>query len=344
MPGETLFGYYDKTPWSSDGRYFLLHGLHSRNRTNSAAIICLDRMEHRLVQLAETSAWNFQQGAMLQWACRDGNPVIVFNDFEGDSLVGRVVDLHGQKLETLPLPIQAIHPGTGQVISLNCNRLLDNRPDYAYVRRASNFAADDDHDGVFALSLSSPTPRLLVPLAWFRAHRPRGDMAGARHWLNHAMFSPSGEHLLVMHRWGLGGRRLSRLYTIELSTGHPTLLLDQDMISHYHWLDDASVIAYCRSDAGDRYYRLDVRTRAAAPVQLAGLQHLGDGHPAVSSATGLVATDTYPNRRGVQCLSLFAPPPPPGGGRRGRSRASATLLRLAGLNDVIFTRVGIRRS
>ena len=34
------------------------------------------------------------------------------------------------------------------------------------------------------------------------------------------------------------------------------------MVSHYHWLDDRRIVAYCRADRGDAYYVLDAETAA----------------------------------------------------------------------------------
>ena len=46
---------------------------------------------------------------------------------------------------------------------------------------------------------------------------------------------------------------------------------------------------------------------AAIRIDNAPLQALGDGHPAVARGRGLVVTDTYPDRRGVQSLVVFDP-------------------------------------
>jgi len=135
-------------------------------------------------------------------------------------------------------------------------------------------------------------------------------MKGANHWLNHAMFSPSGQKLIIMHRWGIDRWRRSRLYCVGMNHETPVLLLDDEMISHYHWLDERRIIAYCRAGSGDGYYVIDAENRQSVLVDSPELQSLGDGHPAVTTNNSLVVTDTYPDRRGVQALSVFSPDTP----------------------------------
>ncbi len=270
-------------------------------------ILALDRDQRRVRHLGESAAWNFQQGSMLQWLAGAAEPTVVFNDFAGDDLVTRLVNLEGHEVHRLPLPVQALHGESGAAASINYNALLTNRIDYAYSRPARNQDRPAAKDGLFLLDVASGAVSLRLPLPWFLEQAPRPDMASARHWLNHAMFSPSGRHLVVMHRWGTDRWRRSRLYSVPTAGGEPTLLLDRDMVSHYHWLDDRRIVAYCRADQGDAYYVLDAETAAAIRIDNAPLQALGDGHPAVARGRGLVVTDTYPDRRGVQALVVFDP-------------------------------------
>lgn len=307
LPGEHFFGYYDKSPWNPDCGRFLLHSSRSRRRSDPIEIVMLDARAHAAVSLARTHAWNVQQGSMTQWLSHGGEELVVFNDFEGDDLIARIVDPAGRERSRLPMPVQALHPASGRIVSLNYNRLFDHRVDYAYARKAANQALPVDRDGLFLMGPGGGTPRLRVGLDWFLAERPRPCMAGADHWLNHAMFSPSGRDFIVMHRWGRSAWRKSRLYRVPVDDGDPTLLLDEDMISHYHWMDDRHVVAYCRCDGRDGYFVIDAfagRTRAVPDAQL---QEFGDGHPAVDPADGRAVTDTYPGRRGVQTLSVFRP-------------------------------------
>jgi len=85
-PAQHFFGYYDKCPWNASGRYVLCHevtDLADRPPTadDKAAIALIDVQGGcRFERLAETSAWCWQQGAMLQWHPAEPESTILYND------------------------------------------------------------------------------------------------------------------------------------------------------------------------------------------------------------------------------------------------------------------------
>jgi hypothetical protein len=79
-----FFGYYDKCPWDSTGRYVLTHRVAFAARQPTAdeevTIGMVDRKDNdRFVPLAQTRAWCWQQGAMLQWLGSAAEREIIFN-------------------------------------------------------------------------------------------------------------------------------------------------------------------------------------------------------------------------------------------------------------------------
>ena len=79
-PRHHFFGYYDKCPWDATGRYVpaLEAGFSDRppGHGDNAAV--------GMVDLAETVAWNWQQGAMLQWLPADAERLTIYNARDGD--------------------------------------------------------------------------------------------------------------------------------------------------------------------------------------------------------------------------------------------------------------------
>ena len=87
-----FFGYYDKCPWSKDGRFLLaletdfLERL--PNGKDKADIGIIDLEGNRVFsKIAETRAWNWQQGCRLQWLGPDFNTRVIFNDFRDGKFV-----------------------------------------------------------------------------------------------------------------------------------------------------------------------------------------------------------------------------------------------------------------
>ena len=75
-PAHHFFGYYDKSPWDGTGRYVLGMEAGFMNRPpradDAVAIGLIDTAEgNRWRPLAQTTAWCWQQGTMLQWLGSD---------------------------------------------------------------------------------------------------------------------------------------------------------------------------------------------------------------------------------------------------------------------------------
>ena len=100
-PKHHFFGYFDKYPWDRSGRRLLAHqtSFVARRCPRRKAVIGV--IENKVfTPVAETDAWCWQQGSMLQWLSDDDK--IIFNDREGDGFVARILDLHRQDGNHLP--------------------------------------------------------------------------------------------------------------------------------------------------------------------------------------------------------------------------------------------------
>jgi len=63
---SVFFGYYDKSPWSFDERFYLMH-IWDEKEKDKVKIGVYDFINNKLIILDESPALNFQQGAMLRW-------------------------------------------------------------------------------------------------------------------------------------------------------------------------------------------------------------------------------------------------------------------------------------
>lgn len=304
---ECFFGYFGLQPWSADGRRYLFHRWRARKRR--VEICAQDSMTGAAWVIGETAAWNFQQGAMAQWILRDGSECVIFNDAVDRKLACRIVATDGTERRH-PWPIQALHPGGGEALSLNYRRLARVRPEYGYDVAADNFSPDQPlgHDGLWRVDLASGDAALVVSLADLAAMQPRADMAGADHKINHAVYSPAGTRFVFMHRWVGKSGKFSRLYLANADGSGLRPLLDHRMVSHYAWRDELSLLVWARTpDKGDRYYILDVTTGARETCCAGALDRFGDGHPSYSPDRRWIVTDSYPDRGRMRHLLLCRP-------------------------------------
>ena len=305
---ECFFGYFGLSPWSHDGRYYLFHEWHRHRR--SVAVCLYDRFAGESEVLAESIAWNFQQGSMAQWLADDsGLQSIAFNDCVDRKLVCRIVTLGGQE-RRLDWPVQSIHPRGTHALSLNYRRLARIQPEYGYDAEVDNFKPDQSLqlDGIWRMDLGSGDAQLIVSLEALAKLAPRPDMLDADHKVNHAMYSPSGEKFVFMHRWRGSLGRFSRLYCARSDGADLRLLLDHRMVSHYAWRDEKTVLVWARApDHGDRYYLIDLSTGAREVCGAGTLDQFGDGHPSFSPDRKWILTDTYPDRARIRRLLMCRP-------------------------------------
>jgi len=308
QPGELFFGYYDKSPWSTDEDKMIFH-FRKHARDPRVEIRVFDRRERTCHSVGTTRTWNFQQGAMAQWLPGNGNASVVFNDVERERFVARIVRTDGTLQATIPFPVQALHPGGREAMSLNYRRLWKYRHPYGYAVRAVNFQPDQplDRDGIWRVNLGSGQAELIVTLAALQAMSPRADSKTAKTKVNHVMYSPSGDSCVFVHRWFVAGRKFHRLFAMDSDGSNLRLLADTALISHYSWRDDETLIVYgARDDTGTNgYFEIRADNGETRPFGNASLNSLGDGHPTYSPDRRWIVTDTYPDAAFQQHLVLY---------------------------------------
>ncbi len=318
-----FFGYFDKTPWSPDGRRMLLHRA-ADARSPRVAIQIVDLEEERwLPPLAESAAWNLQQGCMTQWLPGSEGRSVIFNDVDGeDRLVARILSVDGEELLRSPWPIQVVHPGGRQAICLNYRRLARLRPDYGYDVDVRNFSPDmpPDRDGLWRVDLSSGNAEPIVTLAELADRAAPARVDPARSKVNHALYSPSGRRFVFMHRWFHPEGKSSRLYRMDSDGTGLRLVLEEDFISHYSWIDDRRLVLYAGMPGeGPCYFVLDTENGDCRRIGREGLDAYRDGHPSPAPDGRRIVTDTYPDRECRQRLLI-------GGIDGGEPRVAATLF------------------
>lgn len=292
-PRDRFFGYFDVYPWSSSVDGLLLHEIVG----DEVEIGLYRHGEH--TTLATSSAWNLQQGSRTQW--HPTSKSVLFNSIESGRLVAQEIHSDGTPITTYERPIQAIHPDGTEFLSLNYDRLDRNRPDYGYGREPGSLP-DPVSDGLWRVEMDTGTDELLVPL---RSLIDRAETTADHdeHYVNHALYSPTGGRFVFLHRWKGEEGRVSRLYVGDRD-GNCRVVMDETVVSHYCWLSDSELFLWGRTaEFGDGYHVLDVDTGEFAYVD--ALDEWGDGHPSLSPDGRYIVTDTYPDRERQRHLLLY---------------------------------------
>jgi len=303
---ENFFGYYDKSPWSFDERFYLIHILDDKEK-DKIKIGVFDFERNELIILDQTPSFNFQQGAMLRWLNTSSYNVI-YNTVVDGYLVAKIKDLITGKEKIVPMPIQTVNSLGTEALTLNYKRLYKLRPEYGYKVNVRNFSEDmpDEKDGIWKIDINTGKSELIISLKDLKTIEHRKEMDKSQHKINHIIYSPSGNRFVFMHRWLGPYGKFSRLYTANVDGTGIYLLADDKMVSHYSWLDDEYLLSYARKEPiGDKYFLFKDRTTEFRIIGDGILDIYGDGHPSFSPDRRWIITDTYPDKARMRYLILF---------------------------------------
>ena len=325
-----FFGYYDKCPWSKNERFLLtletdlIDRLPTEEDVASVGIIDLEG-DKKFKKLAETRAWNFQQGCMLQWLGPDFNERIIFNDFRNNRFVSVIFNIKTDKEEKeIPFPIYAVHPSGEFALSVDFSLLNKMREGYGYKGRAIN-----PGEGIYSINLENNEKNNIAFL----------DVGQS--WVDHITFNPSGNKFAFLHRFKLKSGGFFSQFCVA-SADHKTIdiknsvLLTSGMASHFVWKNDKEILIWARPPgtpakvgknkfikklilpvyhafvhsadlrqkiSGDGFLLFNIESRNFEKVGNGIL--IEDGHASFSPDKSRLLTDTYAGRNKMRKLFLF---------------------------------------
>ena len=314
---EYFFGYYDKSPWDITDRYVLClkaNDTWSDASPREKADILLIDTEHdldeidRVKKIAETNAWNVQQGCMLQWLGPDYSSRIIYNDYRNGKYVAVIRNIENGNERLIPAPIYTVSTDGKTALTLDFSRLYNLRPGYGYYNmpeKTKGVGLPDD-TAIWKIDLENGQVWPLLSYKDFALFQPRPEMQelGCVHKVNHLMLSPSGKRCMVLYRWFVAQRKYTRLITFDTADGKDMYVLsDDDMVSHCFWKDDDRILAFeNKKEGGPGYYLMKDKTQEYIHCWSC---LSNDGHPSYSPDGKIIVTDTYPNRARVAEIKVM---------------------------------------
>jgi hypothetical protein len=265
---------------------------------DDTAGICMIDLEdnNRLIHLAETKAFCWQQASMLQWTYDKSGEEIIFNDRDGDHYVSRIINVKTGDVRTIDYPVYCLSPDGVYAISVNFSRLNDERPGYGYAGVPDKYKGVDhpDKDGIWRVNLKENSAELIISLDRLVKEHYLPSMDNVPNWVNHLLVNPTGERFAFLHRWRQkDGRHLTRMFTANMDGSEIYPLNMDDMSSHYTWTSPTEIINYSnRNGIGNRYFFYTDKTQNVSII--GDGQFDGDGHCSYSSNGKWMLTDTYP--------------------------------------------------
>lgn len=342
-----FIGFHDIIPWSPDNNCLAIHrassSFFSMDDCRKPIEICLwfpATGEIRAVD--ETSAWNFQQGARLQWV-PGLKSTLAFNTIENGKAVSVLRDLTTGERRALPGAIYALSPDGKTSIAPNFTTLAHRWMAYGYMPLLEEpQIRDQNEDGLWQLDLVTGQQQLFLSTQRVAEFEATAQADPSSHFLCHANFSPDGKRIVFLHRFfSADGGLFTRMIVTDCGA-REMVLLAQEKVSHFDWLDNETLMVWARFTGGgfakarsrgllssplvrpllnmargftgrwkkkllsESYYRIpigDPKRRTRF-----GWPSLdADGHPMIARKHGWIVTDFYPDRENHLPTILYHP-------------------------------------
>ena len=306
------FGYYDKFQFDPGDRYVLGMAVPFEDRAPTAedALVLgmIDReKDNAWIPFAESTAWCWQQGCMLQWLPGSDSEVI-YNIREDAQYKAVIQDVFTGEKRILPKAVYTVAADGKGAVGLNFARVGETRPGYGYNGIADSGAATlhPDKDGIYFLDLLTGESRMIITLDQIAAVGTDDTMEKGKHWFNHLLFNPDGSRFIFLHRWHResGKGTYTRGFTAKPNGEDIFCFNDHGMVSHFIWQNPKRLLAWSREpDSGDKYHTYTDESDAIEVIGDGTL--VQDGHCTYSPCGQWMLTDTYPNRERMQTLMLY---------------------------------------
>jgi len=309
-------------PWDPTEQFLLCLEVSFSDRPpgadDKASVGVVELSSSRFIHLADTSAWNFQQGAMLHWSPNSSGSEIIFNDRQGRTPVSVILNLRTKEQRTLSRPISALSHDGKTALSINFGRLHWASPGYGYAGINDPSIKNPDDDGVFSMDINGKGVKRIVSLADVLAiGNKSGDLANQPLVFNHTAFSPDDRRFAFLVQWRVftfpKWARLSRLkklwklnalmFTANVDGTDLRQVAYFENISHFDWKNSNEILMWAQLKDEEGFFLTTVDGYSYRRIGEKFLTE--DGHCSFSPDGKWVLVDTYPNEQRFSTLKLY---------------------------------------
>lgn len=308
---QYFFGYYDLQPFDTTGRYHLAHRVKFMDRLPEPADVAelgaIDMETGAFVKWSETTAWNFQQGAMLRWYKDDER--IVYNIFDGTDYRTEIKNIVTGAVRRLPRAFADISADGKYAVCINFSRIYDFRPGYGYAGLPDPYADVESpaEDGVWLMDMESGGCELIISYKQIREQFPQLPYSDGKLLVNHITFNPSGNRFLFLLRnFPVNGQKWNTMLITSDLEGNMYKLTDYCVNSHYHWKNDREILIVTSGKTEIQSYCLHLFEDLTNRVErLPEPNPETDIHCLYSPDRRYILGDGYPDRKGKRTLWLI---------------------------------------
>ncbi len=301
--------YYGINSFSANQKYATVletdiqYVLPSEDQPATLGLVDLESKE--FIPIAQTRAWNFQQGCMAHWLGYSPDSLIIYNDLRDGKFVSVILNVHTKdEVKVIPHPVSAVSPDGKEAISINFARLRITRTDYGYGGGGQDEREDvqfPEDDGLFLIDLETGESKLIVSISDVKDLVPEIPAEGIEYF-NHTLFSRGGSKVFWLAR-AVPNRNTTSFTVNKDGTNLQRAFPDGWGGSHFDWLNDDELMITAEYDA--LQYAHILYTVGQQDYKRLGNGLLDyDGHGTFSPDGKWMVTDTYP-RDGMREQKIY---------------------------------------
>ena len=312
----TGFFFYQCLQFDTTGRYLLGLKVYVQNRVVEPAdrgdIGFIDlKDKYKWTKIGETTAWNWQQGARLQWRPRSDE--IVWNDRsdDGKKYVCRVYNFRTGKRRTLPRPIYDLSPDGATALTHDFERMKHRGTDYVGIDDPYKNQYAPSKTGIWKMNMDTGSAELIMTLEKMAAIvYPNGSPSSGCLYFFREGWNPSGKRFIAFIKDPENA--LSKAFSMTPKGTDVRYLYDKP--SHHSWQDDNHII-----DFGDHlrpggsasqkgYFLFEDDGSGRAKDFLWATEFDGHGSYVPGPGGDWILSDTYSIEGGFQYLFMYHRP------------------------------------
>lgn len=305
-----FFGYYDIPALTPDDRYHLSNRVRFMDRLQTPDDInelgILDMQTGRFHVFAESRAWNFQQGSLLQWR-GNGAQEVVYNTYENGAYHAVVQNVWNGKRQLFDYPIANVSPDGRYGVCVNMSRIFDFRPGYGYCNlkdpwREVNVPADD---GLRLLDFETGKSRLLFSYRDLEEQLvSEPEFKGSKIVINHVNFNTASDRFVFLLRnFPEKGKKWGTIMASSDLNGNLFQWSHYTVASHYHWKDSRTIVIYADCGEGLTIYETEDLTGKYKTYKKEYFPD--DIHCSYSPDRRFIVGDGYPAEDGYRDIYLY---------------------------------------
>lgn len=255
-----FFAYYDMRATGENGinKKHLCHRVKFMDRLPTPNDVCelgyLD--DNEFYKIGETTAWNFQQGAMLQYHPFKEDTVFYNVEIDGKFKTVTHNFKTGEKSYT-DMATACVSPDGRYGLSINFGRIFAFRPGYGYanfIDKNANVNAPSD-DGVFLTNMATGKSRLLV--SYKDMAKKVGFNDNDKILVNHITFNTtSNKYVMLVRNFPQDGKMWGTSMVVGDLNGNIKTILEKTYVSHYKWITSNKILVHCNVKKGEEYRNL----------------------------------------------------------------------------------------